>query len=75
MSDGALDSMIGIIPLAIVGGMAMKFTDYAFGDRYPRRRRQTLMARRPPRRMRRVSYQQARRSRLTRFGDFSNVGF
>lgn len=30
MSDGSLDSVLGVIPIVVVGGVAVKFTDYVF---------------------------------------------
>jgi hypothetical protein len=80
MSDGALDSMVGMIPLVFMGGVLMKFTDYAFGERqYPQRRRTLMSSRRyakaPRRRSESLSAKRARHNRLYGLGDFSNVGF
>lgn len=62
----AVDSLAGIIPIVIVGGLAMKLTDKMMGNQKPlyRNRRQ-----RPSNGMGRN-----RRRRSVGFGNFSNIG-
>ena len=61
MSD-ATDALIGILPVAIAGGIAIKMADWAF--------KQPMVRRRPLRRRR-----MKRKPRYLDFGDFRNIGY
>ncbi len=57
----ALDDIAGVIPIAIMGGVAMKVTENMFPTKSV------------PRRVRRVSKRGTKKAKLG-FGNFSNLG-
>ena len=65
MSNGATESLLGILPIAIAGGIAIKMTDWALDQRPRRGMLGRFKARRKPKRTPKELY----------FGDFRNLGY
>ena len=63
MSNGATESLLGILPIAIAGGIAIKMTDWAFSQQ-PQVRRKLHKPRRAKKKPKELY-----------FGDFRNIGY
>ena len=66
MSNGTTESLLGIIPVAIAGGLVIKMTDWAFSQQ-PKVVRGRLVPR--------VKRRPKKRPRELYFGDFRNLGY